>query len=82
MEAVSASEAPKLVVLGNIHIDKFEVEYFIYQVNLGLRGHRDCLEAAMASNVKYNMPMSIRVFKGSDFNFELKFDLSGHEDLL
>ena len=36
----------------------------------------------MASAVRYNMHMSTSVLKAADFNFEVKFDFSGHQSNL
>ena len=76
-----ASEAPKMAVRGNMHMNirVFEVADFNLvvkndiRVQVDLRGH---LDAAMASEAtRGNMHMNIRVLEVTCFKSEVKFDL-------
>ena len=74
-----ASEATKMAVRGNMHMDTrvVEVTEFIFEVRCDLRGR---LEAAMASEatkiaVRGNIHIDIRVIKVAGFKSEVKLDL-------
>ena len=51
MEAAMTSEATKMAVPGNMHIDArvIEVAFIKYDVKFDLKGHWGCLEDAMTS---------------------------------
>ena len=74
-----ASEATKMAVRGNMHMNAMvvEVAYFNFEVSLDLPGH---LEATMASEatkmaVRGNMHMNSMVLEVAHFKSEVKFDL-------
>ena len=74
-----ASEATKMAIRGNMHMNAMvvEVAHVNFEVSLDFRGH---LEATMASKatkmaIRGNMHMNTMVLEVGHFNYEVKFDL-------
>ena len=82
MEVATASEASKMTVPGNIHIDArvIKVAFIKSDVKFDLQGHWGCLEAAMTSEVTKmavpgNMNIDARVIEVACIKYDVKSDL-------